>query len=356
MSRPTFLEIDLKALKHNLKKVKAYAPNSAILAMIKANAYGHGFEQVAKTLDEADAFGVACIEEALQLRAAGVRKRIILVEGFFKSEELAAIAAHDLDIVIHHPDQLHILEQQKLTKPIQVWLKIDTGMHRLGFMPAEVPSVWQRLLKCPVIKSTPKLMSHFSDSDNLSSFVTAQQLRCFNECTLGIKAERSLANSAAIIAWPQTHFDWIRPGIMLYGASPFADKTGADFDLQPVMTLHSELIAVHQLAKGAAVGYGGTGVCPENMPVGIVAIGYADGYPRHAKNGTPVLVNNKKVPLIGRVSMDMISVDLRTQPNAKVGDPVILWGRGLAVEQVAKEAETVGYELLSGIQQRVARI
>lgn len=356
MSRPTLLEIDLKALRHNLKKVKAYAPKSAVLAMIKANAYGHGFEQVARTLTDADAFGVACVAEGLQLRAVGVRKPIVLLEGFFKSDELTSICANELDIVIHHPYQLQILEKQKLSRPINVWLKIDTGMHRLGFMPQDIPEVWQRLIKCSSVKQSPKLMTHFADSDNLAKTTTQQQLTVFNECTKGIKAERSLANSAAIIAHPETHFDWIRPGIMLYGASPFADKTGKDFGLKPVMTLHSELIAVHKLTKGSAVGYGSTWVCPENMPVGVVAIGYADGYPRHAKNGTPVLVNGHKVPLVGRVSMDMISVDLRSQPDAKVGDPVILWGRGLAVEQVAKDAETIGYELLSGIQQRVARI
>ncbi len=355
MSRPTWLEIDTAALQHNLKRVRTYAPHSAVLAMIKANAYGHGLKETAEALNDAEALGVACLQEALQLRAAGIKQTIVLMEGFFTADELLAIGENDLDVVIHHPRQLEILANQPPTKPIAIWLKIDTGMHRLGFLPQEVDQVWQHLITLPWLKGKPKLLSHFSDPDRLEKSSTLAQFKCFNDCNKNFSDQRSLANSAAIIAWPETHFEWVRPGIMLYGVSPFADREGADFGLEPVMTLHSQLMAVKQLQKGETIGYGGTWACPENMPVGVVAIGYGDGYPRHAVNGTPVLVNDHKVPLVGRVSMDMLTVDLRTQPNAKIGDSVILWGKGLPVEKIARNADTIGYDLLCKITNRVTR-
>lgn len=354
MTRPTYMQINADALRHNLKQVRKLVPSSRVLAMIKANAYGHGLINVAHALADADAFGVAFLEEALQLRAAGIQQPIVLMEGFYGATELAEISQNDLAVVVHQYSQLEILEQQELKTPLTVWLKIDTGLHRLGFLPEEVAEVWRRLKKCKHVGEI-HLLSHFTEPDDLYKSTTLQQLACFDRSIAELSAQRSLANSAAILAWPATHYEWVRPGIMLYGVSPFADKIGADHNLQPVMTLRSELIAVQSLCKGDTVGYGGTWICPENMPVGIIAIGYGDGYPRHAKNGTPVLVNNAVVPLIGRVSMDMIAVDLRTQPHAKIGDSVVLWGEGLPVEQVAHAAGTIAYELLCHVTPRVRK-
>jgi alanine racemase len=353
--RPTYLQINCEALRHNLQRVREFAPHSKVMGMIKANAYGHGLIEVARALKDADAFGVAFLEEALALRAAGIQNSIVLMEGFFNAAELDQICRHDLEIVVHQYSQLEILEQNKLNKPLTVWLKIDTGLHRLGFLPKEVTAVWQRLRACNNVQGEPHLLSHFASPDDLSKPTTLQQFDCFNTSIIGLNSPRSLANSAAIIAWPTIRCEWIRPGIMLYGVSPFTDKTGADYNLQPVMTLRSELIAIQPLQKGDAVGYGGVWTCPEDMRLGMVAIGYGDGYPRHAKNGTPVLVNGKITPLVGRVSMDMITVDLRTQPNAKIGDPVVLWGEGLPIELVARSADTIAYELLCSVTPRVRR-
>lgn len=352
MSRPTQLHIDLPALQHNYNRIKSFAPHSSILAMVKANAYGHGLTQIALALPQADGFGVACSEEALILRAAGVKQRIVLMEGFFNASELAAISAQHLDIVVHHMAQVEALEAQRLANPVTVWLKIDTGMHRLGFLPSQVNTVWQRLRACASVKPDICVMTHFAVADQTHNTMTQQQINDFTALTKSFTAEKSLANSAAILAWPQAQQDWIRPGLILYGVAPFADKINADYDLRPVMTLSSEIIAMHQLRKGDTVGYGAT-VCPRDMLVGVVAIGYGDGYPWHAKQGTPILVNGKIAPLIGRVSMDMLTVDLNTQPMAKVGDPVVLWGAGLPVEQVAQHTASISYDLLCGIAQRV---
>lgn len=353
MTRPTSLNIHLPSLVHNLNRVRTLAPNSHIMAMIKANAYGHGLIEVGQALKTADAFGVAFLEEALELREAQLKTRIVLLEGFFNVSELDAAIHNDCDIVIHHTEQLDILERHRLAKPLNVWLKIDTGMHRLGFDPSLVHTVWKRLSLIPQVKIF--LLSHFIEPDNLSKQTTRRQFELFNHVIEGLSAPRSLANSAGIIAWPETQYEWVRPGITLYGVSPFADKTGLDYDLQPVMTLRSELIAIKSLKKGDTVGYGATWVSPDERKIGTVAIGYGDGYPRHAKNGTPVLVNNKIAPLIGRVSMDMIMVDLQDQPEAKVGDPVVLWGEGLPVEKVAQCSDTIAYELLCKVTSRVKR-
>jgi alanine racemase len=355
MPRPTFLQINSTALRHNLQRVRQLAPHAKVMAMIKANAYGHGLVEVAQALSDSDAFGVAFLEEALLLRAAGIKNSIASLEGFFDQAELKEVVRHDVEVVVHQYEQLELLERATLTKSITVWLKIDTGLHRLGFAPQEVHDVWRRLQYCNNVKEI-RLLSHFSEPDNLLQPTTYDQFALFKQSVTGLTAPRSLANSAGILAWPDMYCEWVRPGIMLYGVSPFADKTGLDHDLKPVMTLRSELIAVYPLSKGHAVGYGRTFVCQEDTMMGIVAIGYGDGYPRHAKNGTPVLVNNKIVPLIGRVSMDMIAVDLCSQPNAKIGDPVVLWGEGLPVEKVASSAETIGYELVCKVTPRVRRI
>lgn len=353
MSRPAKVTIDLAAARHNLQIIKQYAPQAQILAVLKANAYGHGMENVAHALQAADGFGVCCLEEALELREFGIKKPILLMEGFFHADEIPLIAKHDLQTVIHHWLQIIELKKSKIKKPLKIWLKLDSGMHRLGFLPEEYQQVYTELMASSKIEKPIVLMSHFSSSDELKNPLTTMQHECFISVTQSMIGERSLANSAAILAWPTTHNDWVRPGIMLYGISPFSNQTGLDFKLKPVMTLSSELIAIHALRKGDPVGYGAIWRCPEDMLVGVVGMGYGDGYPRNAEMGTPVLVNNKIVPLAGRVSMDMLTVDLRTQPDAKVGDPVVLWGEGLPVEKIAAYSRTIAYELVCGIKKRV---
>ncbi len=353
MTRPTKITIDLAALRHNLQRVRQLAPTSSILAMVKSNAYGHGLNRIANALYDVDALGVACSEEGLLLRAAGVKNKIILMEGLFFPDELAVAIANQFTLVLHHVAQIDMLEQSSLLDAISVWLKIDTGMHRLGFNPPDVDDIYRRLMQCNAVKKPIGLMTHFADADSMDRTSTQRQIDLFNTITHSLEGERSLANSAAIIAWPAAHADWVRPGIMLYGVSPFDARNGAEYQLKPVMALTSELIAIHPLTKGARVGYGGTWVAPEDMCVGVVAVGYGDGYPRHAQNGTPLLVNGCSCPLVGRVSMDMITVDLRKQPYAKVGDTVLLWGPGLPVETIAKHSGTTGYELLTRITQRV---
>jgi alanine racemase len=352
--RKTQVTINLPALRHNLRKARNSAFNARVMAAIKANGYGHGLVRVARALAEADSFGVACLDEAIQLREAGIDKPITLLEGLFHLDELAAVMAHDLELVLHHPHQLGLLEQGMADTPVKVWLKVDSGMHRLGFPPEGIGMLWQRLSRLGERVSFLGFMTHLANADDREDQTTAWQLECFSQALAELPGERSIANSAAILGWPESHSDWVRPGIMLYGASPFLGGRGSEEGLQPVMTLHSELIAINPMKRGDAIGYGGTWRCPEDMAVGVVAVGYGDGYPRHAPTGTPVLINGVRVPLIGRVSMDMITVDLRTLPGAKIGDPVVLWGDGLAVEEIAEMAGTISYELLCGITQRVA--
>lgn len=347
--RAAHLEIDTVALQHNLRRIRSIVPGCKVLAMVKANAYGHGFETIAKALPEADAFGVACIEEAIILRQAGVTNPIVLMEGFFDAAELTLMREWNLVAVIHHFAQIAILENQPFAKPINVWLKIDTGMNRLGFTVEQVPMAWQRLNACPLVSAIDCIMTHFSEPDALDKNTTQRQFEQFMQATSAFPGLKSLANSAAILGWPATSIDWVRPGIILYGVSPFANRLGTDFGLKPVMTLRSEIIAIRQARKGDAIGYGSGSICADDMPIGVVAMGYGDGYPRHARNGTPVLVNNTTVPLIGRVSMDMLTVDLSTVPQTQVGDSVTLWGAGLPIEIVAAKADTIAYELLCAI-------
>lgn len=344
--------IDLAALRHNLDRVRGAAPGRRIMAIIKANAYGHGMSRVAECLNDVDAFAVARLEEALQLRQAGISTPIVLLEGFLEANELSDITANHLQIVIHHEYQVQVLERTRSAKPVIAWLKIDTGMHRLGVRIEQAADLWQRLQRCSAVGEL-RVMTHLASADDRSCEQTEQQLDTFRQAIGGMEGAISIANSAGILGWPRSHGDWVRPGIMLYGVSPFMAGKGEEEGLQPVMTLRSRLIAINQARKGDAVGYGASWVCPEDMWVGVVACGYGDGYPRHAVPGTPVLVNNVRVPLIGRVSMDMICVDLRQQPRADVGDPVVLWGKGLPVEEVALRASTIPYELLCGVTGRV---
>jgi len=351
MSRPAQAVLDAPALAHNLQRVRELAPGRGVMAVIKANGYGHGMIEVAHALGEADAFAVACLDEALLLREAGIHHPMVLLEGFFGPEEFSAIVRHRLTAVIHHEEQLRMLETDPPSAPLSVWLKIDSGMHRLGLAPAKVSAAYERLKALPV--QLQGLMTHLACADERDNPTTPRQLACFQQATASYAEPKSIANSAGILAWPQSHGDWVRPGVMLYGASPFAGQMGQDHGLRPALSLHSQLMAVNRFQRGERVGYGGEWQCPEDMAVGVVAIGYGDGYPRHAQGGTPVLVNGRRVPLIGRVSMDMICVDLRSQPQARIGDPVCLWGPDLPVEEVAGHAGTIAYELLCRITSRV---
>ncbi len=361
MTRPVRARIDLSALTFNLSQARRAAPHSRVLAVIKANGYGHGMLAVAEALREADAFAVASLEEGVRLREAGIDKPVLLLEGLFGADELDAVLRHGFELVVHEERQVDWLqslgpaatgrEDARLT----LWVKVNTGMNRLGFPPGEALRVWDRLAAMPVVAGL-RWMSHFACADEPAHPANASQHAAFSKLCAQRNAPRSLANSAALLTRPDSHYEWVRPGIMLYGASPLADDERAPLPpLRPVMSLESALIAVHRCDKGDAVGYGQAWVCPEAMPVGVVAAGYGDGYPRHAPSGTPVLVNGREVPLIGRVSMDMLCVDLREQPRARAGDPVVLWGEGLPVERVARAAGTISYALLCGVTPRVPR-
>lgn len=354
MNCGTSAHIDLAALKHNLQQVKTYAPNSKIMAMIKSNAYGHGLLPVAKTLKDADAFGVACLGEGKYLRQARVKNRIVLMRGFTDLEELELVTKYDLEPVIHSQEQLEILDQVKLENPITAWLKIDTGMHRLGFAPVDALNIYERLQSNNNIAAKIHVITHLANADDLSSNVTQEQVDKFTSLLEQLPGITSIANSAGILNWENAHADWVRPGIMLYGVSPTFNTTAEDYGLKPVMTMMSKLISIRHLHKGDAIGYGSTWECPEDMPIGIVATGYGDGYPRHAQNGTPILVNGVLCEVVGRVSMDMLSVDLRNNSTAKYGDPVTLWGENLPIEKVAQKADTIPYELFCRITRRVA--
>jgi alanine racemase len=356
MSRPARALLDAGALRHNLQQVRRHAPRARIMAVVKANGYGHGLAWVAQSLGEsADAFGVSSIEEGVQLRLAGVTRPVCLLEGFFTADELPLLSKQRLEPVVHHEAQLKALATAPASSPLTLWIKVDTGMHRLGFPPAAVPDVVKQLRHTPAVTKA-RIMSHFARAEFSNDDVTQSQIKDFTNLTRNLELETSLANSAGILAWPASHLDWVRPGIMLYGASPLVDRDAMALDLKPVMTLESALIAVQPRKKGDPIGYGGDWRCPEDMPVGVAAIGYGDGYPRHAPPGTPVLVNGRRTPTVGRVSMDMITLDLRSQPQAKIGDPVVLWGQGLPVEQVAQSAGTLSYELLCHVTERIPRV
>ncbi|TXH68386.1 MAG: alanine racemase [Lysobacteraceae bacterium] len=353
MARATSAIIHLDALRHNLAEIRRRAPNSRVMAVVKADGYGHGLERVARALEGADAFGVAALADAERLRAVGMSQPVVLLSGFDAAEDLPQLRRLNVDSVIHHDSQLEMLAQADPGEPIRCWLKIDTGMHRLGFLPGDVRDVHARLSRLHGVVGEILLMSHFARSDEFDHPDTREQTRLFTQATQDLPGLRSLANSAAVLGWPQTHGDWIRPGGALYGVSVVEGATAMDFDLRPAMTLSTRLIAVNRIAKGERVGYAGAWACPEDMPVGVAAIGYGDGYPRHVAADTPVLLNGRRVPIIGRVSMDLMTLDLRSQPHAMPGDPVVLWGDGLPVESIAAAADTIGYELICSITRRV---
>lgn len=352
MTRPARARINLQALRHNFSRVRQAAPDSRTIAIIKANAYGHGTVEIARCLPDASAFGVACMEEAIALREAGFDRRIVLLEGLFAAADIALINAFRLDVVVHHDCQVDLLEQGRLIRPVDVWLKVDTGMNRLGFIPDSVAAVRTRLAGIAGVGDV-RLMTHFACADDLSSDYTRKQLHRFSSVAAQLPGECSLANSAGVLGWPDTHADWVRPGVMLYGSSPLLGRSAGELDLRPVMTLTTQLIAVNPHRQGDPVGYSGDWVCTKDTRIGVAAIGYADGYPRHAPSGMPVLVNGERVPLAGRVSMDMICLDLGSRCRAQVGDEVILWGDGLPIDEVAALAGTISYQLFCGVGRRV---
>jgi alanine racemase len=347
--------INLAALKHNLARVHALAPHSKIIAVIKANAYGHGLLRVAHGLKEVDMFAVAHCEEAAQLRDAGIKKPILVLQGFMDKSECEWMSANNIESVIHSAYQVHVLEKLRLAQAINVWIKIDTGMHRLGLDIKDLQHAFDVCLTSDAVH-TMRCMTHFHSADDTESDATKDQLYQFLDNTNHLRLEQSAANSAALISDPMYQLDWVRPGIMLYGIAPFADKTGKDLELKPVMNLESRLIAVNKLNKGDTVGYGATWKAQQATNIGVVAIGYGDGYPRHATNGTPVWINGRTVPLVGRVSMDMITVDLGATTKDSISDRVVLWGEELPVETVAQHADTIPYELVSKVTSRVTMI
>ena len=348
--RPITATIDFAALRHNLGVARRHAPQSRVFAVLKANAYGHGLLRAARAMSGADGFAVVEPDAAVRLREAGFRQRILLLEGFFEPREIPMLVEHSIGTAVHSPEQVRMLESLPAGSGLEVFLKVNTGMNRLGLEPADFAAALARLESHPGIGAIT-LMTHFATADEPAGI--AEALQTFEAAARGAKHARSLANSAAVLRFPESHGDWIRPGIMLYGCSPFPEGTGADLDLEPAMTLASELISVRDIARGASVGYGATYTAERPERIGIVACGYADGYPRQAPTGTPVLVGDRLTRTLGRVSMDMLCVDLTDLDSARVGSPVVLWGEGNPVENVAAAAGTVGYELLCALAPRV---
>ena len=358
MPRPIRATISAAALAHNFMVAKAYAGGAKVWAVLKANAYGHGVERAARALDGADGFAVLDFQEAARLRVAGITKPILMLEGFFKPVDVPLLHKYALTPVIHNPEQVEMLRTVALPGEIDVYLKVNSGMNRLGFTVENLRAAYNALRMHPQVRGLA-VMTHFADADGPAG--VKAQLDWLNEMTAQIeglaKAPRSMANSAALVRFPETRADWVRPGIMLYGCSPFghlgAFQPATPLDLRPAMTLSSELIATQHLQPGEKVGYGFSYEAAGEITIGIVACGYADGYPRHAPTGTPVLVNGKRARTVGRVSMDMICIDISDIPEAYIGTPVTLWGEGLSADEVAAAAGTVSYELLCALAPRV---
>lgn len=351
MARPLVAHVDLAALASNLARVRSLAPGAAVRAVVKANAYGHGLSRVLPALADADGLALIELDAAVGLRDAGFRRPILLLEGFFDERELDEIASRSLSIVVHDLEQLRMLERARLAAPVETWLKVNTGMNRLGLAPRDVAGACARL-EATGIAAPLRLMTHFAGADE-DEGIAGPRAR-FDDACRGLPYARSLANSAGVVRYGDVGGDIVRPGIMLYGATPFAHRSAAVLGLVPAMTLRSRVIGVQTLAAGDRVGYGSTFVAPQPMRIGVVACGYADGYPRHAPNGTPVIVAGRRIGLAGRVSMDMLTVDLSDVPQAGIGSDVVLWGEGLPVDEVAAAAGTIGYELLCAVAPRVA--
>ncbi|HAZ99922.1 MAG TPA: alanine racemase [Halomonas sp.] len=358
--RPLVAHIDLDALRHNYQLACRCAPQSRSVAVIKADAYGHGALACARALEaDVPAFAVACIEEALSLREGGIQAPIVLLEGIFSAEELALVDQHRLWISVHSAWQVEALLAYSPRQPIPVWLKVDSGMHRLGFSPEQAPSVWQRLVNAPQVTAL-HLMSHFANADAQDPSYFNRQMRVLQGLAAELKAPLCLANSPATLAWPAAHGDWNRPGVMLYGSDPLEVANDITRQLRPVMSLRSEIIALRELDTGEQVGYGGRWKAARPSRIAVVAAGYGDGYDRHAVDGTPVLVNGQRCPIAGKVSMDMLTVDVTDVPDAAIGSDVVLWGAAsngavLPVDEVARYCDTISYTLLTGVLPRAPR-
>ena len=356
--------IRLRALKHNLERIRSDLPDACVMAVVKANAYGHGLEEVARELSGVNALAVARIPEAIRIRRAGIETPVVLLSGVATSTELDVCSKQGFEIVVHSPEQVTVLDEH-VGEPLVCWLKVDTGMTRLGFSPVDARAVIDKLGQHPAVAEL-RLMTHFASADETENPFTRKQMERFAAVTRGFAGDVSFANSPGMLAWDfcadarqQLGFSgdlWIRPGVALYGISPFAHATGAELGLLPVMQFEAKVLAVKPLPRGARVGYHGTHVADEESCVGIIAAGYGDGYTRHFRSGTPVLLNGRRVPLIGRVSMDMIAVDLGPHAQDRPGDVATLWGDGLPVEEVAPYADAIPYELVCGIMNREASL
>ena len=344
--RPIKACINLSALTFNLQSIKKIAKNSKVMAVLKANAYGHGLIESVKAIKNVEGIAILTIEEAFKIRKAGYKNTILLLEGLFAAEEIYQAEKLNLNITLHNDRQIEFLDNVVLKNPVSVHLKINTGMNRLGFPPDQIDYLIENLNANPNV-SDITLMTHFASADEKEGIT--KQLDCFNRITDNYNLSSSVANSAALYKFPESRLDWVRPGIMLYGASPFEDISAKKLDVKPVMSLVSEIIALQDLKTGQAVGYGNNFIAKKDMRIGIVACGYGDGYPRHAKTGTPILVDQKKTTTIGRVSMDMLYVDLSNNPNVDIGSEVEMWGNNIPVDDVAKNSGTVGYELLCNV-------
>jgi len=350
MKREVVARIRLDALRHNLRVVRRRCPHSRIIAMVKANAYGHGLVPVAKALGDADALGVAVIEEAMALRSAGISKPVVILEGVFSAQELRLAADEGFAVVAHQGEQVSLLAHTPLSRPVDVWLKLETGMHRLG-LPREAAGAAVAQLR-PRAR-TLGVMTHFACADEAGNAMTRAQLDLLQSFAREHQLPASAANSGAVVAMAASHLDAVRPGIMLYGGSPLSGKAAFEFELQPVMTLAAQVIAANAVPQGDSVGYGATWHAPRDSRIAVVGIGYGDGYPRHAMPGTPVRIGKHLVPLVGRVSMDMITVDVTAHPEIAVGDDVVLWGEDLPADTVARHANTISYELFCRLTPRV---
>jgi alanine racemase len=345
--------VDTQALRSNLEVLRARAPRARVLAVVKANAYGHGLVPVALALGGVDAFAVARIEEAVALRGAGITQPIVLLEGVINGEQLAAAAELQLELVVHDALQIALLEAFRGAHRFALWIKLDTGMNRLGFRPEDFPAAWSRIATLGVPPLKQRVLTHLACADERAHPANAEQLARFAAIADPLGVERSIANSAAVLSLPQSHVEWVRPGLALYGLSPFGGQTGTAFGLKPVMTLESTVVAVRRVRRGEHVGYGATWRAERDSQIAILAGGYGDGLLRSLPNGAPVLIGGRRAPLAGRVSMDMIAVDVTGLPPVHVGDRAELWGAQLAVEEVAAAAGTLPYELVCGVSQRV---
>lgn len=352
MSRNTIARINLAAVRHNLARVRALAPHSAVACVVKADAYGHGLARICAAMADADILAVATTGEAAVCRQQGWAGRLLLLEGPSNVAEFEEMLALDAEMVVHHETQLQLLRQRHHEVQRVLWLKIDTGMHRLGFPESDAQTVHAELEKLRGDGPTV-LTTHFACADDVNNPMTLKQIARFEAAVSGLQGPASMANSAGMVNFRESQRDVVRPGIMLYGISPCQKKSAAEIGLEPVMTLQCDLIAINQARAGDTVGYGASFKCPADMIIGVGAIGYGDGYPRHARNGTPVLVNGRRASLVGHVSMDMITIDLSNHHDARVGDTVTLWGQGLPIEEVALWANSIPYELICGVTARV---